>query len=200
MPDREVKTLRHLLYYQYAKVIARRAFAHADGVAAKKTDYGFIKNTFRDLRDGRKQWSDILREDWQLVEAERKCTYCAGEEYLSREHIVCASLLVNERCPTCDTIQGIHNQVLACRTCNSRKGTLGLYSFFREVCRGDPKFYDRIPPLAEKKYLKTVHDCLQCIGCLDSGDLDGDGKLTVLDIDYALGRVLRSAGDDTQGQ
>jgi len=29
MPDRDVKTIRHLLYYQYAKVIARRAFARA---------------------------------------------------------------------------------------------------------------------------------------------------------------------------
>ena len=26
MPDREVRTIRDLLYYQYAKVIARRAF------------------------------------------------------------------------------------------------------------------------------------------------------------------------------
>jgi len=51
MPDRDVKTIRHLLYHQYAKVIARRAFAHADGIAAKKTDYGFIKHIFRGLQD-----------------------------------------------------------------------------------------------------------------------------------------------------
>ena len=188
MPDREVQTLRHLLYYQYAKLIARSAFAQPDGVAAKKGHYGFIKQTFRDLRDGRKQWSDILREDWQLVAAESRCTYCGAAEALSHEHIVPRSLRVNERCAACDTIQGIHNQVLACGGCNSRKGQAGLYTFFRALYPLDRKFYDRIPPLAEKKYLKTVYECLSCAACLDAGDLDGDGELTVLDIDFALAR------------
>jgi putative acetyltransferase len=32
-------------------------------------------------------------------------------------------------------------------------------------------------PLLEKKYFKTIHDCHECIGTLDSGDLDGDGEL-----------------------
>jgi hypothetical protein len=159
-------------------------------VTAKKSDYGFIKKTFRDLRDGKKQWSDIMREDWQLVAADQACAYCGTTDSLSHEHIVPASLRVNERCPTCDTIQAIHNQVLACKTCNSRKGTKGLYTFFKELHAGDAKFYDRIPPLLEKKYLKTIYDCLTCAACLDSGEMDGDGELTVLDIDFALSRYL----------
>jgi hypothetical protein len=36
MPDRDVKTIRDLIYYQYAKIIARRAFSAADGKKAKK--------------------------------------------------------------------------------------------------------------------------------------------------------------------
>ncbi|MBM4032881.1 MAG: HNH endonuclease [Planctomycetes bacterium] len=188
MPDREVETMRDLLYYQYAKLIARRAFGQPDGVAAKSKHYGFIKKTFRELRDGQIKWSDIVREDWQLVEAERRCAYCGASNDLAREHIVPSSLRVNERCATCDTIQGIHNQVWACRACNSRKGTMGLYAFYRTLFPADRKFYDRIPPLVEKKYLKTVHDCLACLGCHDAGDVDRDGELTVLDIDFALGR------------
>ena len=35
MPDREVKTIKDLIYYQYAKIIARRAFDAADGKEAK---------------------------------------------------------------------------------------------------------------------------------------------------------------------
>jgi len=97
---------------------------------------------------------------------------------------------VNDRCATCDTIQRIHNQVFACATCNSRKGKRGLYVFFQELYPDDRKFYDRIPPLVEKKYLKTVHNCLVCMGCLDHGEMDGDGKLTVLDIDFAISRFL----------
>jgi len=188
MPDRDVTTLRHLLYYQYAKLIARAAFGVPDGVAAKKAVYGFIKTTFRDLCSGRKQWSDIAREDWQLVDADRRCLYCGSTADLAREHLVPASLHVNDRCPTCDTIQGIHNQVFACRSCNSSKGTRGLYRFYHDHHPDDRKFYDRIPSLAEKKYLKTVFECLGCTGSLDSGDLDGDGELTVLDIDHALTR------------
>jgi archaeosine-15-forming tRNA-guanine transglycosylase len=45
MPDRDVKTIRHLIYYQYSKIIGKSAF----GADSKSKDYGFIKNTFRDL-------------------------------------------------------------------------------------------------------------------------------------------------------
>ncbi len=52
--------------------------------------------------------------------------------------------------------------------------------------RGDKKFYDSIPPLLERKYLKTIYDCHSCSGTLDKGDLDGDDAVTVLDIDVAI--------------
>jgi hypothetical protein len=40
--------------------------------------------------------------------------------------------------------------------------------------------------MLEKKYLRTIYYCHECAGTLDKGDLDGDGRLTVLDIDYIL--------------
>ena len=79
MPDREVQTIRHQIYYQYAKIIARRAFSSTDGIQAKGKHYGFIKQTLRKLKSGEMSWSDITREDWQLVEAEKKCIYCASD-------------------------------------------------------------------------------------------------------------------------
>jgi hypothetical protein len=45
MPDRDVRTIRHLIYYQYSKIIAKSAF----GSDSKRYDYGFIKKTFREL-------------------------------------------------------------------------------------------------------------------------------------------------------
>ncbi len=66
MPDRDVKTLRDLIWYQYTKLIAKRAL----GPEAKQKHYVFVKQTLRDLQSGSKLWSDISREDWQLVEAE----------------------------------------------------------------------------------------------------------------------------------
>ena len=35
MPDRDVRTIRDLIHYQYAKIIARSAFSAPDGTAAK---------------------------------------------------------------------------------------------------------------------------------------------------------------------
>ena len=51
MPDRDVRTLKNLIYYQYAKIIARSAFSVSDGTAAKSDHYGFIKQTFRELQN-----------------------------------------------------------------------------------------------------------------------------------------------------
>ena len=186
MPDRDVQSIRDLIYYQYAKIVARSAFSEADGKSAKAKHYGFIKNTFRNLKTGKKLWSDITREDWQLVEAPEECSYCALAGDLHREHVIPRSLSIKTDCRACHRIQDIHNQVWACPQCNSRKGTRGLYEFFRVLHPTENKFFDFIPPLVEKKYLKTIFFCHECAGTLDGGDLDGDGKLTVLDIDHIV--------------
>ena len=131
-------------------------------------------------------WSDIIREDWQFVQSDAICIYCGAHTGLAKEHIVPRSIRINERCPVCDKIQGIHNQIWACKSCNSLKGAQGLYSFYRLKHRGDKKFYDSIPPLLEKKYLKTIYNCHNCSGTLDKGDIDGDDVITVLDIDSVI--------------
>jgi len=76
--------------------------------------------------------------------------------------------------------------VWACKRCNFAKETLGLYEFFKVRYPDKKKFYDFIPPLLEKKYLKTIYDCHKCAGTLYKEDLDGDGKITVLDIDFII--------------
>lgn len=187
MPDRDVRTIRDLILYQYAKIIARSAL----GADAKTRSYGFIKTKFRELRDGTIAWSEITREDWQLVEAEKACAYCGAREELAREHLVPRSLKVKPACATCPKIQQIHNQVWACGPCNSAKGTSGLYDFYRRRLSGDAKFYDRIPALVEKKYLKTIYDCHECAGTLGAGALGGDGPLTVRDVDEIVRRHAR---------
>jgi 5-methylcytosine-specific restriction endonuclease McrA len=190
VPDKDVKTIRELIFYQYAKIIAKRALASGNAAEAKRRHYGFIRSTFRDLRDGVKTWSEITREDWQLVESERECVYCGSNVNLNREHIVPKSLRIKSECATCDAIQSIHNQVLACSECNRLKATRGLYEFYKERFPGNPKFYDRIPPLVEKKYLKTIFSCHECAGTLEASDPNGNGVISVADIDF----IIRSAG------
>lgn len=110
VPDRDVKTMRALIYYQYAIIIARWAFTAKDGKAAKAQSYGFIKKTFKELQTGTKKWSEITREDWQFVESDKKCSYYGAKDDLHKEHIVPQSLKIKPKCGSCDTIQGIHSQ------------------------------------------------------------------------------------------
>jgi len=186
MPDRDVETIRDLIYYQYAKIIACRAFGESDGAEVKRKHYGFVKQTFRKLKCGEMAWSDILREDWQLMELGKQCVYCGADEYLDREHIVPRSLRIKPDCGTCDIIQGIHNQVLACKRCNAAKGAGGLYEFYREKYPREKRYYDIIPPLVEKKYLKTILQCHICAGTLDVADTGRDWRISVLDIDSII--------------
>lgn len=189
MPDRDVKTIRDLICYQYSKIVARSAFGVPDGKEAKNKHYGFIKKTFRELKSGSKSWSEITREDWQLIKAEKRCAYCGSENELHREHIVPKFLRIRPECVTCDVIQRIHKQIGACNRCNSLKSTKGLYEFYREKYPGEKKFYDFIPPLLEKKYLKTIIKCHECANTLSSSDLDHDGEITTLDIDFILHQI-----------
>lgn len=182
MPIRDAKTIQDLIYYQYAKIVGKRAL----GEEAKKVHFGFINKTYQDLKSGAKSWSEITREDRQFVEAEKRCVYCGAEGDLHWEHIVPKSLKIRAECQTCETIQGIHNQIWACSRCNSAKSAKGLYQFFKDKYPGERKFYDLIPPLLEKKYLKTIMNCHLCAGTLQMGDIDGDGELTVLDIDHII--------------
>jgi len=185
-PDIEVETIQDLIFYQYAKIIAKRAFSALDGKEAKQKHYGFIKKKFRELKNGIISWSEITREDWQFIQSEKKCIYCGTEHNLHKEHIVPRSLCIKPQCKTCKVILQIHNQIWACRECNSTKGTMGLYEFYKSKYHKERKFYDLIPPLLEKKYLKTIYSCHKCAGTLNKKDLDGDGEITVLDIDFII--------------
>jgi hypothetical protein len=185
MPDRDVKTIRDLIYYQYSKIIAKSVF----GEFSKKSDYGFIKSTFRDLKSGAKQWSEITREDKQFIQSEKACIYCGSTYDLQWEHIVPRSIRIKDACAPCERILGIHNQVWACKQCNLKKRTYGLYSFYKELYPNDRKFYDRIPSLLEKKYLKTIFYCHECSNTLDSFDINLDGEISVLDIDFIIRRA-----------
>lgn len=179
MPIRGVETVKDLIFYQYAKIIVRSAFGHKDGQSAKKASFGLINKKFNELKSGKIVWSEILREDLQFVDSEKECIYCGSDSSITKEHIVPRSFKINERCKSCDAIQGVHNIIWACKSCNSSKGTKGLYHFYQDKFEGDKKFYDLIPSLLEKKYLKTIYKCHLCNGTLE----EKRENLTVLDLD-----------------
>jgi hypothetical protein len=77
------------------------------------------------------------------------------------------TLHINDKCPTCPKITEIHNFEWACKKCNSSKGQDGLYKFFKRLHPDEDEYFDIIPPLLEKKYLKTIYSCHECAGTLD---------------------------------
>ncbi len=44
MPDRDVATIKDLIYYQYAKIIAKRSMHAPDGKQAKNSHYSFTSS------------------------------------------------------------------------------------------------------------------------------------------------------------
>jgi hypothetical protein len=186
MADQNLKTLRDLIWYEYAKVVARSILQLSSTTRSDVTSDSMAHQTLHDLQVGALSWSDMTGDESQLAEDPKACAYCGSTDHLAHENLVPRSLVLNEYCPSCEILQAPSNEFWICRACDARKGNLGFYQFYKRLAPGSEMFCDRIPAVLEMKYLRTVYECLQCARCLDLGDIDGDGVVTVLDIDYAL--------------
>jgi len=160
MPPKNVRTIRQLIYWEYAKLIAGRA-------VEDRKNYRFIMYTYKKLESGQMHPSSILRENRQLVEGEARCAYCGAEGNLQWDHIIPLS----RGGP--DTID---NQVRACPTCNQSKGDKDPFEWY-----GLERRY-QLPRLVLGKYLKLVYEHHERAGTLDSLDINADGLLNVLDL------------------
>jgi len=171
MPPRAVRTIRDLIYWQYAKLIAESA--------GFSKNYRFIMSRFKKLQNCEIQWSGAIREWLRERELEDACIYCGNKGHLSTDHLIPRS----RRGPDSGD-----NAVLACKHCNSSKGNWGLYAWIGLDDR------DTVPRIAEGKYLKLLYrlheeegtldidlDCLSelCDRC-DLGHLCPETALTVL--------------------
>ncbi len=162
LPPAAVKTIRDLIYYQYAKIIAESA-------GAGRVNYAFIMDRFRKLQKGEIKMSDLLREiKKQLKDEERRCEFCGATSDLSFDHLIPHSR---------GGPDSAENLVLACKSCNSSKGKKGLYEWYGI----DRK--DKLPKLVAEKYLKLLYDIHEQNGTLDKGDMREDGRLDVLDLE-----------------
>ena len=74
MPPGAVKTIRDLIFLEYAKLICGSALQD-------RKNYGFVMHNFKKLQSGEKKWSAVLREDLQMDPG--RCAYCGGTEGLS---------------------------------------------------------------------------------------------------------------------
>ncbi len=141
LPPSAVKTVKDLIYWQYAKIISKSA-------GMGKKNYGFIMSKFKDLQKGEIEWSTSIREYVKEREAEDKCIYCEDEkENLTLEHL----LPLSREGPDLS-----ENAVLVCQSCNSSKGDKRLYEWYADKEDMETASYD-VPRIAEGKYLKLLH-------------------------------------------
>lgn len=160
MPPQLVKNIKELIFYQYAKIIAS---------SARISGYPFIVSRMKLLASGEIQMSTVLRELKMQMLAELKCCeYCNAMDELSWDHLIPRS----KNGP--DTAD---NHVLACRKCNSSKGAKGIYEWY------GLKRKDDLPRIVAGKYLKLLYEIHEKNGTLEMRDLNGDGKLDVMDLE-----------------
>ncbi len=142
MPPSAVKTIRDLIFWQYAKIIST-----SSGIGKK--NYGFIMTKFKELQTGEISWNEIR----EYVK-ERKinvCIFCGSETELTVEHLFPRVLNGpdNEK-----------NIIWICKKCNSSKGSKKLYEWWTtRIGLKNAKY--NVPRIAEGKYLKLIYESLK---------------------------------------
>lgn len=160
MPPSVVKTIRDLIYWEYAKLISGSA-------TGDRKNFGFVMRTFTKLRDGSLTFSSVTKENKVLCKNDNCCAYCECTEGLEWDHVI----------PRCKLlIDTLDNQVMACRTCNAQKSGRDPFEWY-----GRDRMYE-IPRMVLGKYLKLIYEIHERQGTLDRTDLDGDGELNIYDL------------------
>jgi len=146
MPPPAVKTIRDIIYWQYAKLMAKSS--------GHEKDYGFIMSQFKKLQTGKISWSGSIREYLRDLERDKVCIYCGNKEDLSIDHLIPRS----RGGPDIGD-----NAILACKSCNSSKGDKGVFEWYGLERRNE------IPRVVEGKYLKLLYKLHEKNGTLNKG-------------------------------
>ncbi len=167
-PPPVVKTIRDLIYWEYAKTIAESA--------GLEGNYGFIMDRFKKLKAGEIKWRDPDEDAKRALLEEKACIYCGSTEGLTIEHLIPRS----RGGPDIPA-----NTVIACRSCNASKGSRDVFEWYFVV-----KKAQKIPRKVWSRYLRLVWDFHVAHRTLDRVDLNKDGVLNILD----LGTIFRRSG------
>lgn len=150
------KTVRELVYWEYAKLIAEKA-------TGARSNYRFVVFSYKRLVSGKISPSTILTENQHLFRAGDVCAYCGATVNLQWEHIIPMSI----GGPDC-----FDNLVRACSACNLSKGALDPYQWYAKAD------IEAVPRVVLGKFLKLVFTEYQKAGLLDSDDYMRSANVT----------------------
>jgi hypothetical protein len=148
-------TVRDLLYWEYAKLIAGSA-------TGDRRAFGFVTVTYRKLREGKLNPSAILTENKRLIFEGESCAYCGATGRLEWEHVI--PLAVGGP-------DSIDNLVRACRPCNAAKGARDPYQWLLDQPGKE------VPRLVLGKLLKLLFDAYEQRNLLDSPEYMKDNDI-----------------------
>jgi len=183
MPPKYVKTIRQLIYWEYANLIAR--------AAGFEGNFGFIVSRYKKLVSGEMKWSSSIRDHQKELERGHTCVYCGATTNLTMDHIIPVSRAgVDPR--VIRLLESADNCVCACKRCNSSKGDRDVFEWYEE------KQERAIPKLVLSKFLKLAYDLHEIQGTLDLEDLNMDGSLDITDLGVVITHLIRHMSRGTQ--
>lgn len=174
-PRKIIKTVRDLIFWEYACLIADSA--------GFKDNYGFVISRFKKLTSGEMSWSGTIRDFQKQLEPAKVCTYCGKRGKLTMDHIIPVSRAgIDPRVK--ELVESEENCVLACSSCNSQKTDKDAFQWYKDM--GNPE----VPKLVCSKFLKLVYKVHEVQGTLNATDLNLDGILDVYDLGIVLTDLL----------
>jgi HNH endonuclease len=161
LPPKHVRTIRELIYWEYAKLVSGSA-------VGDRKNFRFVTYTYNRFKKNLIHPSSILTENKMLVEsASDLCAYCNCHEELEWEHIIPKSR---------GGAESIDNMVLCCKKCNCSKSDRDPFEWY-----GIERRYE-LPRIVLGKYLKLVYEAHERSNTLDSSDLNTDGHVDIFDL------------------
>jgi hypothetical protein len=183
MPPKYVTTVRQLIYWEYALLIAR--------AAGFEGNYGFIVSRYKKLASGDMEWSTSDRDFMKTMEKGQVCVYCGAATDLSTDHIIPMSKAgVDPR--VAELLKSSDNCVCACKTCNSSKGGRDVFEWY------GAERTDEIPKLVLSKFLKLAYRLHETQGTLDLKDPNMDGVLDIYDLGVVITHLITKASEQAQ--
>ena len=180
-----VHTIRQLIYWQYAQLIAK--------AAGFEGNYGFIVSRYKKLESGEMTWSSSIRDYEKEMDKGRVCVYCGAKTGLSTDHIVPISRAgVDPR--IAKLLDSSDNCICACRKCNSSKGDRDVFEWY-----GLDRI-DDIPKLVLSKFLKLSFTLHETQGTLDLQDPNMDGVLDIYDLGVVITHLITKISEKTQSK
>jgi hypothetical protein len=174
-PPKYVNTVRDLIFWRYAELIAR--------AAGFEGNYGFVVSRYKKLKSGEMQWSSSMRDYQKSLEKGKVCTYCGATENLTMDHLIPASRAgVDPRVKS--LLESVDNCILACKKCNSSKSDRDVFEWYGE------ERADEIPKLVLSKFLKLSYRLHETQGTLDLEDPNIDGVLDFYDLGVVITNLI----------